>query len=77
LMPARKATDPLPADTASVIESAPPAMTPPPPKPASSAQVPARAKDESKSIWLWAALLAGLAAMGGMAWTLLKKPAAT
>ena len=25
--------------------------------------------------WLWAALLAGLALMGGMAWTLLRKPA--
>jgi hypothetical protein len=77
MMPSRKPADPLPADTASVIESAPPVMTPAPVKPPSVSPTAAPVKGESKTIWLWAALLAGLAAMGGMAWTLLKKPTAT
>ncbi len=76
LMPAHAAADPLPADTAtpelaadaaSGVTLAAPAATPAPvPAPKAPGQAP----------WLWAALLAGLALMGGMAWTLLRKPAA-
>jgi hypothetical protein len=34
---------------------------------------PAPAAPDSKPVWLWAVLLAGLAAMGFMAWSLLRK----
>jgi hypothetical protein len=37
---------------------------------------PQPAATPSHTPWLWAALLAGLALMGGMAWSLLRKPAA-
>lgn len=74
LMPSRKPADPLPSGTASVIESLATAMTPVPAKPVPAAPSTKPARDESTTFWLWAALLAGLAAMGGMAWTLLKKP---
>jgi hypothetical protein len=39
--------------------------------------VKAAVSTSSNSPWLWTALLAGLALMGGMAWSLLRKPAAT
>ena len=74
LMPTRKPRDALPADMASVVPDAvavaplaAPITTPtkPPPAPGQNA------------IGLWAALLAGLAAMAAMAWSLLRaKPRA-
>ena len=72
LMPARAADAPLPQATATVV---------PPPAPASAAAtaiaeaVHAGTPASSGAPWLWAALLAGLALMGAMAWSLLRKPA--
>jgi hypothetical protein len=72
LMPGRAADAPLPEATASVppgtasAEAAAPA--------AAAASAPEAAP--SRTPWLWAALLAGLALMGGMAWSLLRQPAA-
>ena len=72
LMPARAVDAPLPEATATV--AAPVAA--PAASPAVVASSKASAPTSSNSPWLWAALLAGLALMGGMAWTLLRKPAA-
>lgn len=68
LMPTHAASDPLPADSATpeLAAFATPASAPASstsPAPPSTGHAP----------WLWAALLAGLALMGGMAWTLLRK----
>jgi hypothetical protein len=71
LMPARQPGDALPADRATPVTATPaPAATPSAP---ARATAPAPARDGSP--WLWAALLAGLAAMGAMAWSLLRRPA--
>jgi hypothetical protein len=72
LMPTRRATDPLPADTASVLLPAPiatPAITA-----ASSASAPpkADAPAPSRKLWLWGVLLVALGLMGFMAWSLLR-----
>ena len=71
LMPGRAPGAALPAATATVASV--PAARPP----AASAPAPAEAPTPagSRTPWLWAALLAGLALMGGMAWSLLRKPA--
>jgi len=70
LMPGRPADAPLPAARAAIApEAAAPASA------AAIASAPAAAP-ASRAGWLWAALLAGLALMGAMAWSLLRKPAA-
>ncbi len=72
LMPARGADDPLPADTATprrVPATTRPAAPPPPGGQATNTS------PRTGAPWLWAALLVGLALMGGMAWSLLRKPA--
>ncbi len=72
LMPGRAPGAALPPATATVASA--PAATP------SAASTPAiaaaSAPTGTHTPWLWAALLAGLALMGGMAWSLLRKPAA-
>jgi len=73
LMPARAADDPLPAASAAIVPA-------PVARATSAAAVVASAPNAaptSRSAWLWAALLAGLALMGAMAWSLLRKPRAT
>ena len=76
LMPRRSTTDAtLPEATALVAtgasaEASAPASTPAPVASAAAAA----AQTSSKAPWLWAALLAGLALMGAMAWSLLRKP---
>jgi hypothetical protein len=72
LMPARGADAPLPEATATV---AAPVAASAASLPAVNA-LPASAPTSSDSPWLWAALLAGLALMAAMAWSLLRKPAA-
>ena len=72
LMPARAPDAPLPEATATV---APPVAASVPSSPVADA-VKAGAPTSSNSPWLWAALLAGLALMGVMAWSLLHKPGA-
>ena len=71
LMPGHTA-DALPEATATVVvaTAAPSASAP-----STSAAAPAE-PEPSRAPWLWAALLAGLALMAGMAWSLLRKPAA-
>ena len=75
LMPTRGTTDAtLPESTAAVATPASgPASVSAAASIASSAR--AAAASSSNSPWLWAALLAGLALMGAMAWSLLRKPA--
>ena len=72
LMPGHAADAALPAASASI---APLATAAAPPSTA-SASAPLSAVPTSRSAWLWAALLAGVAMMGAMAWSLLRKPAA-
>ena len=72
LMPGRAPDAALPAASAVVTPAAVSAT-------ASSASAPTvtpAATSTSHAPWLWAALLAGLALMGAMAWSLLRKPAA-
>ncbi len=76
LMPARSTTDAtLPEATA--VVGAPAGAAPA----SASVQAPAAASAplavaaSSNAPWLWAALLAGLALMGAMAWSLLRRPA--
>ena len=72
LMPGRAPDAALPEATASV------AAAPAPLSAASTAATPdsrATTESPSRTPWLWAALLAGLALMGGMAWSLLRRPA--
>jgi len=69
LMPGRAADAPLPAASAAI---ATPPVEPVPASAASAVTGPAAAP-ASRAGWLWAALLAGLAAMGAMAWSLLRK----
>jgi hypothetical protein len=71
LMPARGPEAPLPEATATV---AAPVAAAAPSSPVSGTTK-AGAPTSSNSPWLWAALLAGLALMGAMAWSLLRKPA--
>jgi hypothetical protein len=68
LMPARKRGAPLPSDTAlPLLEAAPsPVAASSPPR------LQPTAAPRNNPIGLWAALLAGLAAMAAMAWTLLR-----
>jgi hypothetical protein len=70
LMPGRGFDDPLPGDmaTPSFAAIALPASPSAPPT--------VVAPERSNAPWLWAALLAGLALMGAMAWTLLRRPPA-
>ena len=71
LMPGRAPGAALPLATATVASA--PAATPAVAPASAVAEAPAPAS--SHTPWLWAALLAGLALMGGMAWSLLRKPA--
>ncbi len=66
LMPGRAPDAALPEATATL--AAPAASV------AASTAAPEPAVAPSHTPWLWAALLAGLALMGGMAWSLLRKP---
>lgn len=68
LMPAHAASDPLPADSATPELAA--IATPASASASSTSPAPLAT---GHAPWLWAALLAGLALMGGMAWTLLRK----
>lgn len=70
LMPARKAHDPLPVDTATVVMAAPAPVAAPAASASASAPAP------SRKLWLWGVLLAALSVMGLMAWQLLR-PAKT
>ena len=72
LMPGRAPDAALPAASAVVTPAAVSATA----APASTATVAPPATSASSTPWLWAALLAGLALMGAMAWSLLRKPAA-
>jgi len=76
LMPTRQAGDPLPPETVQVHMPAPPpaalpASAPAPAKPAATPATPA-APDPGPRYGLWAALLAALAVMGAMAYSLLR-----
>lgn len=78
LMPTRRPGDPLPADTAAVVLP-PPAPAPVaavPPASAAASAAPA-APVPSRKFWLWGVLLAALALMGLMAWSLLRPAAKT
>jgi hypothetical protein len=68
LLPARQSGDPLPQDLA--IVAALPVAAAAAASPVASAPAAVAA---DRSAWLWAALLAGLALMGAMAWSLLRK----
>lgn len=72
LMPTRKARDPLPVDTATVVMTPAPAAAPVAP----AASVAPAAPAPSRKLWLWGVLLAALSVMGFMAWQLLR-PAKT
>jgi hypothetical protein len=80
LMPGRKPGDALPADTASVNYVPPPPRKPQPVPPSmatASSAAPSASTVDNRKPWLWGVLLIGLALMGAMAWSLLrKKPAA-
>jgi hypothetical protein len=67
LMPTRKAHDPLPVDTATVVMAAAPA-----PAPAPAASAAPAAPPSTRKLWLWGVLLAALSVMGVMAWQLLR-----
>ncbi len=69
LMPGRAPDAALPEATATLAAPAAPAASV-----AASTAAPEPAVAPSHTPWLWAALLAGLALMGGMAWSLLRKP---
>jgi hypothetical protein len=71
LMPARRGGDALPADRA-VLQADALAVASPVLK-AASVPVPATQPTPSRA-WLWGALVAGVALMGAMAWSLLKGP---
>jgi len=71
LMPGRAADAPLPAASAA-LAPAPVASAPAAPPSTAPAAAPA-----SRAGWLWGALLAGLALMAAMAWSLLRKPRAS
>lgn len=72
LMPARRTGDALPADRAVLQADAAPAQS----AASSAVQAPVAAAPASdpRSLWLWAALLAGVALMAGMAGSLLRRP---
>jgi hypothetical protein len=67
LMPGRKPGDALPDVSARVAP--PPVPAAAAPAPAASAPAPAM---PAGKLWLWGALVAGLALLGAMAWTLLR-----
>ena len=73
LMPGRAPDAGLPEATAKVTPVASTAASASAPQPTDTARGAAPA---SRTPWLWAALLAGLALMAAMAWSLLRKPAA-
>jgi len=68
LMPARAADAPLPAASAAL------APAPVTSAPAASPSTLPAAAPAARAGWLWGALLAGLALMAAMAWSLLRKP---
>jgi hypothetical protein len=72
LIPERADDDALPAARATVAAVAPAATT----ASAASAIVAPPPPAGSNTPWLWAALLAALAVLGTMAWSLLRRPAA-
>ena len=69
LMPGRAPDAALPEATATLA-----AASPAPSAASVAASTAASKPAPSRAPWLWAALLAGLALMGGMAWSLLRKP---
>lgn len=72
LMPTRRAGDPLPADTATVVFSPPAAAASAPATATASAPA---TPAPSRKLWLWGVLLAALGLMGFMAWSLLRPTA--
>ena len=72
LMPGRAADAALPAASAAIAPAEWPAVV----AAAAAASAPAVASPPSSAPWLWAALLAGLALMGALAWSLLRQSAA-
>jgi hypothetical protein len=68
LMPGRRVDDPLPDSTASLAPVAPSVPAPSPPPSAAATPVP----PSSHKLWLWSALVAALALLGFMAWSLLR-----
>ena len=74
LIPGRTPDAALPQSTATVETTAGTASTA---LDAASGVAAEPAARPSRTPWLWAVLLAGLALMGGMAWSLLRKPTAT
>jgi hypothetical protein len=74
LMPARAADAALPEATATVTAAAASTDAVSAPTNAASRGV---AAASSHTPWLWAALLAGLALMGAMAWSLLRRPSSS
>jgi hypothetical protein len=67
LMPARRSGEALPADRAVLQADAAPVVSPV----LQAASVPVPAPSTSRA-WLWGALVAGVALMAAMAWSLLK-----
>jgi hypothetical protein len=67
LMPARRSGEALPADRAVLVADAAPVVSPA--LPVASAPVP---ETKTSRAWLWGALVAGVALMAAMAWSLLK-----
>ncbi|MFL6699158.1 MAG: DUF3999 family protein [Vitreoscilla sp.] len=72
LMPGRAADAALPAASAVIA----PALSPTVVAAAPLASAPAVASPPSNAPWLWAALVGGLALLGALAWSLLRKPPA-
>ena len=72
LIPTRKSGDPLPADIATAVLASPVAAAS-----AAALRAPAAAAltKRDPQLWLWGALLTGLALMGFMAWSLLRPKA--
>ena len=68
LIPGRAADDPLPAASAALAPAAVASVA------ATPASATSMAAPAPRTGWLWAALLGGLAVMGAMAWSLLRKP---
>lgn len=68
LIPGRAADDPLPAASAALAPAAVASVA------ATPASTISTAAPAPRTGWLWAALLGGLAVMGAMAWSLLRKP---
>ncbi len=68
LMPSRQADDPLPESIARLAEPLPETTYPP-----TRVAAPPTSTPDARRGWLWGVLVLGLAAMGAMAWSLLRR----